>query len=73
MIEFCQSPINESQLTLFVINHDIMGFDVTVHDSIRMAIVQSLQKLKDVIPNVEIGQSWIQNLEVGVVDMFKDK
>ena len=62
MVEFGQSPIDQSQLgteklgqtwicatgfayfTMLVVYHDIMGFDVSMHDTLGVAIVQGLEE-----------------------------
>ena len=59
MVEFCQSPVNEAQLPLFVVNHDIMGFDIAMHDSIGVAVVQGLKEFKDVEANIIISKCGI--------------
>lgn len=50
-----------------------MWLDITVHNAIRMAVIQSLEKLKDVKPNIEIGQGGIKNLKICIVHVFKDQ
>jgi hypothetical protein len=56
MVKLSQSPVNEPEFSFFVINHDIVWFDVSVHDTARVTKVQSLQKLKYVVANIKIGQ-----------------
>jgi hypothetical protein len=43
MVEFGKTPVDETEGAFAVIDHDIMGFDVSMHDSFRMAIVESLK------------------------------
>jgi hypothetical protein len=43
-----------------------------VHDPARVAKVERLEQLEDVVPHVKVGESWVENLEVDVVDVFKD-
>lgn len=38
-----------------------------------MAVIQRLQQFKDIIPYIEIRQRRIQNLEISVIHMLKDK
>ena len=45
MIEFCQTPINESQSSVLMIDHDIMRLHIPVHDSHAVAVIQSSQQL----------------------------
>jgi hypothetical protein len=44
-----------------------------MHDSVGMTIVECFEKLKDVITNVIVCESRIEYLEIGIVDIFKDK
>ena len=39
MIKFSQSPIDQSEFAIFVVNHDVMGFDISVHDTHTMAVI----------------------------------
>jgi hypothetical protein len=55
MIKFRKTPINESELAFFVINHDVVGFNIAVHDSIGVTVIQSLEELENVVPNVIVG------------------
>ena len=73
VVELCQTPINEAQLALLVVDHDIMWFDITVHDTVGMAIVQSLEQLEDIETNIEVRESRVKDLEVCVVDMLEDE
>jgi hypothetical protein len=33
MIELCKTPINKTKLAFFMVNHDIVRFDISVHDT----------------------------------------
>lgn len=55
-----------------MINHDVVRLDISVHDTPRVAKVESLEQLMDIVAHVEIGKFGVQGLEVGVVDVFKD-
>lgn len=77
-------------LALVMIDHDVMGLHISVHDPSRMAEIQclesklgkreikrsrteaNLEKLEHVKSDIEVGESWIKNLEVDVVDEFSD-
>jgi hypothetical protein len=48
---------------VFVIDHDVVRFDVPVHDAQAVAVVQSLQELVQVETDVVIGKrlEWKEN------------
>lgn len=43
--------VGKTSLPLFVINNYVMGFDISVHDSLAMAVVQRLQKRCQLVRN----------------------
>jgi hypothetical protein len=43
MVKLGQTPINNAKFALRVVYHDVVRFDVTVHDSIGMAEIQTLE------------------------------
>ena len=45
MVELGETPIDQSELLLLVIDHDIVGLDVSVHDSLGVAEVERLRRL----------------------------
>ena len=72
MVEFGQTPINESKFTIFVIDHNIVGLHVSMHNAHTVTIVEGFQQLVKVEANVVIGQCLVQQFEIGIVDVFKD-
>ena len=48
---------------MLVIYHDIVRFDVAMHYTHRMAIVERLQELVQVVPHVVVGQRLVQLLK----------
>lgn len=60
-----------THLALLVVNHDIVGLDVAVHDAARVAKVEGLEELKDVVPHVKVGQARVQDLKVRVFDVLE--
>ena len=73
MVELRQTPVDKSQPSIFVIDHDIMRLYVSMHDAHAVTIVESLKELVQVVAYVVVGESLVQLLEVRVVDVFEDE
>lgn len=73
MVKLGQPPINQSQLPLLMVNHDIMGLNIAMHNAARMAKVERFQQLEDVVADVKVGEFRIEYLEVVVVDVLEDE
>jgi len=56
-----------------MLDHDVVGLDIAMHNTLRVAEVQSLQELKNVEADVKVGELGVKNLEVGIVDALKDQ
>jgi hypothetical protein len=56
-----------------MVDHDIVGLHVAMHDTLTVAKVQSLQKFVHVETNIIVGEAGIQRPEVGVVHILKDQ
>lgn len=50
MVELRQTPVNDPEFALRVVNHDVVRFDVSVHDAVRMTKVQTLPETKQQTP-----------------------
>ena len=42
VIEFSKTPINKTELTAGMINHNVVRLNISVHDSLRVAEVKGL-------------------------------
>jgi hypothetical protein len=54
-----------------VVDHDIVGFYISVHYALAMAEIQRFQQLKDVVANIVVLELGIQASEIGIVDIFE--
>mmetsp|Transcript_12929 Transcript_12929/g.36903 ORF Transcript_12929/g.36903 Transcript_12929/m.36903 type:complete len:382 (-) Transcript_12929:17-1162(-) len=73
VVELRQTPVDEAELPLLVVDHDVVGLHVAVHDAVGVAIIQRLEQLEDVVPDVVVRQGGVQDLEVGVVHVLEDE
>jgi hypothetical protein len=55
-----------------MIDHNVMRFHISVHDALAMAVVESLEQLKNIVPDIDIVEFGIQTSEVGIIDVFED-
>ena len=53
-----------THFSVLVVDHDVVWLDISVHDAHTMAIVECLQQLIEVEPNVVVCQSLVQLLQV---------
>lgn len=71
MIELRQTPIDKSQLTVRVINHDVVWLNITVHDALRVTEVQSFENLVDVVANIKISERLVECAEINITGVDK--
>lgn len=70
-IKLPKSPIDDAQLPLGVVDHDILRFDVTMHDTQRVTVVQPLENLIKVVATVHICELRKQSSIIHGLDMLK--
>jgi hypothetical protein len=56
-----------------MIDHDIVGLHISVHDALAVTEVQRLEELINVEANIIVREAGVQGTEIGVVDGFKDQ
>jgi hypothetical protein len=52
-----ESPVNQSQVSFLMIDHYVKGLYISVHNSMRMAIVQSLKEVIEIKSDLYIRKS----------------
>ena len=74
VVEFCESPIDQTQLTVGMVNHDVMRLNISVHNALRVTEVKSLQDFKHVEANVKVVEALVELAEVRIacVDKLSD-
>ena len=45
-----------------MVNHDVVGLDISVHDAHAVAVVQGLQQLVEIESDVVVSQSLVELL-----------
>ena len=70
MIKFSESPIDESQPLVVVVDHDIVWLHISVHDTLRVAVVKGLQHLVDVESDVVVSEALVQSSEVNISGVY---
>jgi hypothetical protein len=56
-----------------MIDHNVMRFDIAMHDALAVAVVESLEQLKDVVPDINVVELGVEASEVRVVDKLEDE
>uniref|UniRef100_A0AAG5D8W7 Secreted protein n=1 Tax=Anopheles atroparvus TaxID=41427 RepID=A0AAG5D8W7_ANOAO len=73
VVELGQAPVDQTQLAVLVIDHHVMGLHVAVHDAHAVAVVQCLQQLVQIVPDVVVCERLVELLEVRIVHMLEDE
>ena len=71
VVELSKTPINEAELAVSVVNHDVMRLDIAVHDSLRMAVIKGLQDFEHVITNIKVVEALVKFAEVCITGINK--
>ena len=71
VVELGKTPINEAELAVSVVNHDVMRLDIAVHDSLRMAVIKGLQDFEHVITNIKVVEALVKFAEVSITGINK--
>lgn len=64
---------SSSHLSVLMIDHNVVRLHVSVHNSLAVAEIESLEQFEDIKSDIDILKLGIQASEVGVVDIFKDQ
>jgi len=53
-IKLSQPPVDDPKLFAHDVEHDVLRFDVSVHDAVGVSIVEGHQKLEHIIPAIDV-------------------
>ena len=56
-----------------MVDHNVMRLHVAVHDAFAVAVIEGLEELEDVVPNIDVVELGVEAPEIGVVDILEDK
>mmetsp|Transcript_51577 Transcript_51577/g.144122 ORF Transcript_51577/g.144122 Transcript_51577/m.144122 type:complete len:263 (-) Transcript_51577:113-901(-) len=73
VVKISQTPIDESQLLVGVVDGDVAGLHIPVHHALGMRIIQGLEELENVMADVVVRESRVQPLRVCVLDKLKNQ
>jgi hypothetical protein len=61
-IELSKAPVDEAQLAIGVVNHDVVRFDVAMHDALGVRVIECAKQLEHVVPDVVVCKGGIEYL-----------
>ncbi len=56
-----------------MVDHNVVRFNVSVHDALAMTIVQPLEQLVDVVSNIDVVELGVEAPEVGIIDVLENQ
>lgn len=66
VVELGQTPVDEAQLAILVVDHNVVGLHIPVNHALRVAVVQRLQHFVDVVADVKIRERLVQRAEIHI-------
>ena len=55
MVELGEAPVDQTELPVLMVDHDVVGLHVSVHDAHAVTVVERLQEFVKVVPDGKIG------------------
>ena len=66
MVEVSKSPINKPEVSLFMVDDNIEWFDISVHNTMHVTVVQSLKQSEEIKSDVKVTQLLEQDFAFNV-------
>jgi hypothetical protein len=73
VVEFSQTPVDEAQFPVLMIDHNVMRLHISVHDALAVTVVERLEEFVDVVSHVQVIELGVESPEIRVVDILKDE
>lgn len=61
----------DPHLPLRMVDHNVMRFDVSMHDTLTVAEIQRLEQFKDVVSHVVVDESRVECSKICVVHVLE--
>ena len=62
-----------TNLSVLMIDHNVMRLNISMHNTLAVAEVQSLEELKDVEPDIDVIELRVEASEIGIVDVLENE
>jgi hypothetical protein len=62
-----------TNLSVLMIDHNVMRLDISVHNTLAVAEVKSLEELKDVEPDIDVIKLGVEASKIGIVDVLENE
>lgn len=62
-----------TNLPVLMIDHNVMRLNISMHNTLAVAEVQSLEELKDVEPDIDVIELGVEASEIGIVDVLENE
>ena len=54
VVELGEAPVDQTELPVLMVDHDVVGLHVSVHDAHAVTVVERLQELVKVVPGGKV-------------------
>jgi hypothetical protein len=73
LVKVSQSPVDNTEVSLLMVNNNIQGLDIAMHDPVAMSIVKGFQDFINIESDVQVVKSTRDLLGLDIRNIFEDK
>jgi len=73
LVKVSQSPVDNTEVSLLMVNNNIQGLDIAMHDSVAMGVVEGFQDFINIESDVQVVKSTRNLLGLDIRNIFEDK